>query len=156
MMQPKTYTAFAVDPCVQYNINLFATVLQCYINISSPKANMSNWTRWAWGQVCLQRALVQCGLTGLWAAAGVREPRYSRVLWSSSHTAAPTQAVVHFMAITRGWWRDSALLFELGLVTGKNKTVLLSGSDICVEPQGGGRKSAPPCDCNVKHHKATW
>ena len=52
-------------------------------------------------------------------------------------TAAPAHTPVHFMDITR----DSAPLFELGLVTGKNKTVPLSASDSGLALQGGGELS---------------
>lgn len=49
---------------------------------------------------------------------------------------APMQEAANFMAITKGCGRDSVTLFELGLVTRKNKTVLLSGPDIYLALQG--------------------
>lgn len=45
------------------------------------------------------------------------------------------QEAANFMAITKGCSRDSVTLFELGLVTRKNKTMLLSGPDICLALQ---------------------
>lgn len=62
-------------------------------------------------------------------------------MWGSSYTAAPTQAPVHFMAITRGWWRDSALLFELGLVKREEQNCALIWALIFVwSCRGAGRE----------------